>query len=152
MDPGSILLKIAAVLFLVGINAYFVAAEFSLVAVRRARRVDPLVLGLFVIIKGSAMPVATFQDKLIGSGARVASYRGAETPASFGDTAAEFRALLTGAGVFDMSWQAKLKISGKDRTRWANGMVSNNIRDLAPRRRWRISTSALYRRHRKPPC
>ncbi len=37
MDPGSILLKIAAVLFLVGINAYFVAAEFSLVAVRRAR-------------------------------------------------------------------------------------------------------------------
>jgi CBS domain containing-hemolysin-like protein len=37
MDPGSILLKIAAVLFLVGVNAYFVAAEFSLVAVRRAR-------------------------------------------------------------------------------------------------------------------
>src|SRR5687768_38891 len=34
---SSILLKILAVLVLVGINAYFVAAEFALVAVRRAR-------------------------------------------------------------------------------------------------------------------
>jgi folate-binding protein YgfZ len=81
-----------------------------------------------------AMTVATFQDKLISSGARLASYRGAETTAGFGDSASEFHALLSGAGVFDMSWQAKLVISGKDRTRWANGMVTNNIRDLAPDR------------------
>ncbi len=33
-----------------------------------------------------------------------------------------------------MSWQAKLQIGGKDRTRWANGMVTNNVRDLAPGR------------------
>ncbi len=76
------------------------------------------------------MTVATFQDKLIGSGARLASYRGAETPASFGDPSSEFRALLSRAAIYDMSWQAKLVISGKDRTRWANGMVTNNIRDL----------------------
>ena len=31
------------------------------------------------------------------------SYRGAETAASFGDAAAEFKALLQGAAVFDMS-------------------------------------------------
>jgi len=80
------------------------------------------------------MTVATFQDKLIASGARLGSYRGAETPASYGDPPSEFRALLNGAGVFDMSWQAKLLISGKDRVRWANGMVTNNIRDLAPGR------------------
>lgn len=78
------------------------------------------------------MTVATFQDKLIASGAKLASYRGAETPASFGDAASEFRALMTGSAIFDMSWQAKLQIGGKDRTRWANGMVTNNIRDLAP--------------------
>jgi len=77
------------------------------------------------------MTVATFQDKLIASGARMGDYRGAETPVSFGDPPAEFRTLLNGAGIFDMSWQAKLVISGKDRTRWANGMVTNNIRDLA---------------------
>ena len=78
------------------------------------------------------MTVATFQDKLISSGARLARYRGAETAASFGDPPSEFRALLSAAAIFDMSWQAKLVISGKDRTRWANGMVTNNIRDLAP--------------------
>lgn len=80
------------------------------------------------------MSVAIFNDKLIASGARPTSYRGAETPASFGEPAGEFRALLDGAAVFDMSWQAKLAISGKDHTRWANGMVTNNIRDLAPGR------------------
>jgi CBS domain containing-hemolysin-like protein len=37
MDPGSILLKLLAVLFLVGVNAFFVAAEFALIAVRRSR-------------------------------------------------------------------------------------------------------------------
>ncbi len=37
MDPASIILKLLAVLVLVGINAYFVAAEFALVAVRRTR-------------------------------------------------------------------------------------------------------------------
>ncbi len=77
------------------------------------------------------MTVTTLQDKLTAAGARLASYRGAETPATFGDTAAEFRALLEGSAVFDMSWQAKLIISGRDRTRWFNGMVTNNIRDLA---------------------
>ncbi len=80
------------------------------------------------------MTVATFQDKLIASGARLGSYRGAETPAGYGDPPSEFRALLNAAAVFDISWQAKLVISGKDRTRWANGMVTNNIRDLAPGR------------------
>ena len=80
------------------------------------------------------MTVATFQDKLDASGARRGEYRGGETPASFGDTPSEFRALLTRAAVYDMSWQAKLLISGNDRVRWANGMVTNNIRDLAPGR------------------
>jgi folate-binding protein YgfZ len=77
------------------------------------------------------MSVVTLHDKLISIGAQLHSYRGAETPASFGDPPSEFRALLNRVGVFDMSWQAKLRISGKDRTRWANGLFSNNIRDLA---------------------
>jgi folate-binding protein YgfZ len=76
------------------------------------------------------MSVITFQGKLIASGAKLAGYRGAETPASFGDPAAEFRALLEGRAVFDMSWQGKLIFSGRDRVRWLNGMVTNNIRDL----------------------
>ncbi len=73
----------------------------------------------------------TLQDKLASAGARLAKYRGADTPVSFSDTASEFRALLESAAVFDMSWQAKLVLSGEDRVRWLNGMVTNNIRDLA---------------------
>ena len=70
--------------------------------------------------------------EIAASGAQFGSYRGAETPASFGDTAAEFRALLEGCAILDMNWQAKLVLTGEDRVRWLNGMVTNNIRDLAP--------------------
>ncbi len=62
------------------------------------------------------------------------SYRGGETPSTFGDPAGEFAALLNGAALFDLSWQAKLLIGGKDRTRWLNGMITNNVRDLVPGR------------------
>ena len=41
MDPASTILKLLAVMLLVGINAFFVAAEFALVAVRRTR-IEPL--------------------------------------------------------------------------------------------------------------
>src|SRR5271169_1054004 len=78
------------------------------------------------------MTIATIQEKFAAAGARLGSYRGAETPASFGNTVAEFRALLEGCALLDMSWQAKLVLSGEDRVRWLNGMVTNNVRDLAP--------------------
>jgi len=77
------------------------------------------------------MAVMTLQEKLTAAGATIAPYRGADTAASFGDTTDEFRALLDGAGVYDLSWQAKLVLSGEDRVRWLNGMVTNNVRDLA---------------------
>jgi folate-binding protein YgfZ len=77
------------------------------------------------------MSTATLLERWTASGTRMGSYRGEDTPASFGDTSAEFTALLQGAAIFDLSWQAKVLISGKDRTRWLNGMMTNNIRDLA---------------------
>ena len=77
------------------------------------------------------MSVSTIREKFAASGARLGRYRGAETVAAFGDVQTEFRALLKGCAVFDMSWQAKLVLSGEDRVRWLNGMVTNNVRDLA---------------------
>jgi folate-binding protein YgfZ len=77
------------------------------------------------------MAVTTLQEKLASAAVRLENYRGADTPASFGDTPGEFRALLEGCGLFDMSWQAKLVLTGEDRVRWLNGMVTNNVRDLA---------------------
>jgi folate-binding protein YgfZ len=51
--------------------------------------------------------------------------------ADFGDVRAEFYALLSGCGVYDLGWRAKIALTGADRVRWLNGMISNNVRDLA---------------------
>jgi folate-binding protein YgfZ len=49
----------------------------------------------------------------------------------FGDVRAEFHALLSGCGVYELQ-RAKIALTGSDRVRWLNGMVTNNVRDLAP--------------------
>jgi len=43
----------------------------------------------------------------------------------------QFAALLSGCAVFDLHGRAKIALTGGDRMRWLNGMVTNNIRDLA---------------------
>jgi folate-binding protein YgfZ len=65
------------------------------------------------------------------AGASVGEYRGATTVARFGDLEAELAALRAGCGVYDLGFRAKLSLTGGDRVRWLNGMVTNNIRDLA---------------------
>jgi folate-binding protein YgfZ len=60
-----------------------------------------------------------------------ADYRGATTAARFNDPQAEFSALLNGCGIYDLGFRAWISLSGGDRVRWLNGMVTNNIRDLA---------------------
>lgn len=67
-------------------------------------------------------------------GAAVAEYRGATTAARFGDPQAEFAALRTACGVYDLGFRAKISVTRGDRVRWLNGIVTNNIRDLATRR------------------
>ena len=64
-------------------------------------------------------------------GTAVADYRGATTAARFGDPQAELVVLHDGCGVYDLGYRAKISLSGGDRVRWLNGMVTNNIRDLA---------------------
>jgi folate-binding protein YgfZ len=63
--------------------------------------------------------------------ATVSDYRGATTAAGFGDPQGEFAALRTGCGVYDLGFRAKISLTGSDRVRWLNGMVTNNVRDLA---------------------
>jgi folate-binding protein YgfZ len=48
----------------------------------------------------------------------------------FGDARAEFRALVSGCGVYGVKGRARIELTGSDRVRWLNGMVTNNIRDL----------------------
>jgi folate-binding protein YgfZ len=58
-------------------------------------------------------------------------YRGAESAARFSDVKSEFASLVNGSGVFDLGFRARISLKGGDRVRWLNGMVTNNIRDLA---------------------
>ena len=48
-----------------------------------------------------------------------------------GGSSAEFQALVSGCGIYDLSSRGKIKLTGNDRVRWLNGMVTNNVRDLA---------------------
>ncbi len=77
------------------------------------------------------MGLTALQVRTNGLGAAVAEYRGATAALSFGDPQAEFAALRTGCGVYDLGYRARLSLTGEDRVRWLNGMVTNNIRDLA---------------------
>jgi len=71
------------------------------------------------------------QGKGLGAAA-VAEYRGAATAVRFTDPHMEFAALRNGCGVYDLGYRAKISLSGGDRIRWLNGMVTNNVRDLQP--------------------
>jgi folate-binding protein YgfZ len=54
-----------------------------------------------------------------------------DLPASgYGDVRAEFQALISGCGLYDLSWRAKINVTGGHRVRWLNGMITNNVRDL----------------------
>jgi folate-binding protein YgfZ len=74
------------------------------------------------------------QDKNLGAGFsqyKTTEYRGAATAARFGDPQQEWTELRSGCGVYDLGYRAKISLRGSDRVRWLNGMVTNNIRDLA---------------------
>lgn len=57
-------------------------------------------------------------------------YRGAQTVRAFSDADKELAALLTQTGVYDLGWRGFFRVSGKDRVRWLNGMVTNSVTGL----------------------
>jgi folate-binding protein YgfZ len=61
----------------------------------------------------------------------VSAPAGGTWPAQFGKVTDEFAALKSTCGVYDLARRAKIRLSGGDKVRWLNGMVTNNIRDLA---------------------
>jgi folate-binding protein YgfZ len=54
-----------------------------------------------------------------------------QTALTVSDSRRELTALAAGCGLYTPS-KALFSIAGRDRVRWLNGMVSNNVRDLAP--------------------
>ena len=64
-----------------------------------------------------------------------AAYQGALTPLVFSTLDQEAGNLTTNAGMYDLGFKASLQITGEDRFRWLNGMVTNTIQGL-PEGRW----------------
>lgn len=76
--------------------------------------------------------MTTTQPTIAGQfSGRMAEYAGAPTPADFGDVRGEYSALRESCGLYLLNWRAKIGLRGADRVRWLNGMITNNIRDLA---------------------
>jgi len=61
----------------------------------------------------------------------MAEYCGVTTAARFAGPHPEFAAFLNGCGTYDLGFRSWISLTGGDRVRWLNGMVTNNIRDLA---------------------
>ena len=55
---------------------------------------------------------------------------GCHTPATFGDSAAEFTALRSSVGLYDLGFRTRISATGEDKFRWLNGMVTNAVATL----------------------
>jgi folate-binding protein YgfZ len=62
----------------------------------------------------------------------LANYRGAEAPVAFSGRDRELKALLQSTAIFDLGYRARIEVRGEDRSRWLNGMLTNNVQGLAP--------------------
>jgi folate-binding protein YgfZ len=57
-------------------------------------------------------------------------YSGMLTPRNFSSTHDELAAALSDSACFDLGYRTRIRITGEDRIRWLNGMVSNAIQTL----------------------
>jgi len=71
-------------------------------------------------------------DYHLSQGAVLADYHGGLVPARFSSLSEETRAVRSVAGLFDFSYRAKFAMAGADRVRFLQGMVSNDVKKLAP--------------------
>src|SRR4051812_49763433 len=67
-------------------------------------------------------------------------------PDSFGDSAAEYATVRSGAGLIDFSHRALLQFTGPDRLAFLQGMLSN---DLRPLKMFEGQPSAVFTQQRK---
>lgn len=76
------------------------------------------------------MNALTLHEFHEGLNARFTEVNCCEVVADYGDWRAEHAALRESVGVLDLSFRARLCLTGADRARWLNGQVTNNVKDL----------------------
>ena len=65
-------------------------------------------------------------------GATFEEVTGWSMPAHYGDATAEHRAVRHAAGLADLSHRGKLRVTGDDRVKWLQSVISNDILPLQP--------------------
>lgn len=65
-------------------------------------------------------------------GATFEEVTGWEIPAHYGDVTAEHRAVRQAVGIADLSHRGKLRVTGEDRVKWLQSVISNDILPLQP--------------------
>jgi folate-binding protein YgfZ len=66
------------------------------------------------------------------AGARFGEADGCVVPIDYGDVRAEHAAVRAGAGVIDRSHRGAIEATGRDRADFLHGMLSNDVKSLAP--------------------
>ncbi|MCP9446979.1 MAG: aminomethyltransferase family protein [Nitrospira sp.] len=65
-------------------------------------------------------------------GASFEEVTGWEVPAHYGDPIAEYHAVRRSVGVADLSHRGKVRVTGEDRVKWLQSVISNDILPLHP--------------------
>jgi glycine cleavage system T protein len=66
------------------------------------------------------------------AGAVFGEWFGWELPARFADPTVEHRTVRNSVGLIDLSYRGILELTGKDRARFLNGLVTNDVKSLKP--------------------
>ncbi len=78
------------------------------------------------------MKQSRLHDQHLTQGAVLAEVTGWNMPVHYGDPAAEHRAVRSGVGIADLSHRGKLRVTGEDRVKWLQSIISNDILPLSP--------------------
>jgi len=80
--------------------------------------------------EGEGVPSPTPLGAALSPASSLGLYCGAFTARVFDGLPGEIDSLLRSAGVSDLGWRGKILVTGGDRLRWLNGMVSNAVQSL----------------------
>ncbi|MBS0171273.1 MAG: aminomethyltransferase family protein [Nitrospira sp.] len=78
------------------------------------------------------MKQSRLHDQHQQRGATFEDVTGWSVPAHYGDASAEHAAVRQGVGVSDLSHRGKMRVTGDDRIKWLQSIISNDILPLQP--------------------
>ncbi len=76
------------------------------------------------------MKQSRLHEQHLKQGAVLAEVTGWQMPAHYGDLAAEHTAVRNGVGIADLSHRGKIRVTGEDRVKWLQSVISNDILPL----------------------